>query len=257
MTRYYCSGFDYLNAFGHGLGDLFLKDLKDTKSIVFIPGDITNIKETHYYVEEFIERFNNEGIIFTNVNIINPNLSKHTAKKMINEASFIMLMGGDPFVQKELCKRLDIITDLKRFTGVILGVSAGAMLMSKCIIITPCSKDYPAFHIEEGLDLDGISIYPHNNTNNQKYPDILEMEQGVYKKEDLIKVAREYGEFYLLQDYYREDKLVDISVIRCVDGKKEYHIENEGKIWLAKEDDIILANPGITKKYYNLIKKEN
>ena len=28
---------------------------------------------------------------------------------MIKEASFIMLMGGDPFKQKEMCEELDII----------------------------------------------------------------------------------------------------------------------------------------------------
>lgn len=28
MTRYYCSGFDINNAFGHGLGDMFLSELK-------------------------------------------------------------------------------------------------------------------------------------------------------------------------------------------------------------------------------------
>ena len=32
MTRYYCSGFDINNAFGHGLGEMFLNELKDTKS---------------------------------------------------------------------------------------------------------------------------------------------------------------------------------------------------------------------------------
>ena len=33
MTRYYCSGFDINNAFGHGLGNMFLNELKNTKSI--------------------------------------------------------------------------------------------------------------------------------------------------------------------------------------------------------------------------------
>ena len=31
MIRYYCSGFDINNAFGHGLGDMFKTELKDTK----------------------------------------------------------------------------------------------------------------------------------------------------------------------------------------------------------------------------------
>ena len=38
MIRYYCSGFDINDAFGHGLGDMFLSELKDRKSIVYIPG---------------------------------------------------------------------------------------------------------------------------------------------------------------------------------------------------------------------------
>lgn len=38
MIRYYCSGFDVNNAFGHGLGDMFKTELKDNKSIVYIPG---------------------------------------------------------------------------------------------------------------------------------------------------------------------------------------------------------------------------
>ena len=34
MTRYYCSGFDINNAFGHGLGDMFLNELKNTGYIL-------------------------------------------------------------------------------------------------------------------------------------------------------------------------------------------------------------------------------
>ena len=37
MTRYYCSGFDINNAFGHGLGDMFLNELKDRKKYSIYP----------------------------------------------------------------------------------------------------------------------------------------------------------------------------------------------------------------------------
>ena len=85
-----------------------------------------------------------------------------------------MLMGGCPFKQKQLCEKLGIIDELKKYDGVMMGFSAGAMLMSKYIIITPCSEEYPDFRIEPGLDLDGISIYPHNNTADTEYPDEFE-----------------------------------------------------------------------------------
>ena len=149
-----------------------------------------------------------------------------------------MLMGGDPFKQKTLCEKLEIMDWLKRFTGVMLGFSAGAMLMSKYIIITPCSKEYSDFQIKEGLNLDGITIYPHNNTAEEKYPDVLVAGDETYHKKDLLKVAKRYGKFYLLQDYDNKD----ISIIKIADGKMEFYIENNGKIWEADSDVNLIVN---------------
>lgn len=118
----------------------------------------------------------------------------------------------------------------------MLGFSAGAMFMSKYIIITPCSEEYPDFHIEEGLNFDGISIYPHNNTSNEIYPDTLIVGDETYQKEDLIKVASIYGNFYLLQDNQKENGLFDISIIKSNNGNIEFYIENDGKIWEVSND---------------------
>ena len=245
MVRYYCSGFDINNAFGHGLGDMFKAELRDTKSIVYIPGNPEQIeKAKKLYIPAFTDHFKNVGIEFEEVNLITPDLTSDEAKKMITNASFIMLMGGDPFKQKEMCEQLGILEELKRFNGIMLGFSAGAMLMSKYIIITPCSEEYPDFHIDQGLNLDELSIYPHNNTPEEIYPDKLISGEEVYLKQDLIKVAREYGKFYLLQDYYREDELFDISIIKFTDGSIEFYTENAGKIWEVTDDvNLIYHNP--------------
>ena len=242
MTRYYCSGFDINNAFGHGLGSMFLSELKDTNSIVYIPGGadkMQKIKEK--YISAFTEHFKNIGINFDKSIIITPKMPQEEAKKSIREASFVMLMGGDPFKQKEMCEKLGLLEELKRYTGVMLGFSAGAMLMSKHIIITPCSEEYPDFHIEDGLNLDGISIYPHNNTDHEEYPDTLVVGDETYKKADLIKVASDYGDFYLLQDYLREDGLTDVSIIKSTNGNLEFYTENNGKIWLTTPERIEIA----------------
>ena len=106
-------------------------------------------KAKNKYVPIFTEHFKNIGIIFDSVNLITPDLTKKQAKEMIDNADFLMLMSGDPFEQKEMCKDLDILENIKNFQGVMLGFSAGAMLMSKYIIITPCSEEYPHFHIEK------------------------------------------------------------------------------------------------------------
>lgn len=237
MIRYYCSGFDMNSAFSHGLGDMFKSELKDTKSIVYIPGSPEKIEKVKLkYIPAFTEHFKKVGIQFNNVNLITPELTKDKAKELIKNADFIMLMGGNPFKQRDLCRNLDILYDLKQFSGVMVGVSAGAMLMSKYMIITPCSEEYPDFHIEEGLNFDNLSVYPHNNTSCEAYPDELIVGNEIYKKKNLIKAANEYGEFYLLQDNLRSDGLTDVSIIKSNDGIIEYYYENDGKIWKVNED---------------------
>ena len=62
------------------------------------------------------------------------------------------------------------------------------------------------------------------------------------QKEDLIKVANEYGEYYLLQDYLREDGLTDVSIIKSTNGSLEFYIENNGRVWLVKSGEINLTN---------------
>ena len=243
MIRYYCSGFDINNAFGHGLGNMFKSELKDTKSIVYIPGNPEKVeKAKRKNVPLFTEYFKNIGIEFEQTNVITPNLTEEQAKEMIRNASFIMLMGGNPFKQKEMCRKLGILSDLKNYNGVILGFSAGAMLMSQYIIITPCSEEYPDFHVEEGLNLDGLSIYPHNNTSEEIYPNELVVGEETYKKEDLLKVAKEYGKYYLLQDNPREDGLFDVSIIKSTNGNIEYYFENDGKIWEVSSDISLLES---------------
>lgn len=247
MSRYYCSGFDINNAFGHGLGQMFRKELLNTNSIVYIPGNPEKIeKAREKYIPVFRNHFKNEGIIFDEEVIITPEMDPIEAQEKVRNASFLMLMGGDPFKQKEMCEKLGLIEVLKKHQGVMLGFSAGAMLMSKYIIITPCSDEYPEFHIEEGLNLDGISIYPHNNTSNEEYPETLVIGDETYQKEDLIKVASEYEDYYLLQDNFREDGKVDVSIIKSDNGLLEEYTEENGKIWIATKDGIVLKNK-ITK----------
>lgn len=239
MVRYYASGFEKENAFGHGLGDMFKRELKATKNILFIPAGESRVKKAkNYYIPAFTKHFKNVGIEFENTGVLTPDLSPKVAQNMVKKADFIMLLGGDPFDLKKMCEKLDIVKELKKYNGVMLGFSAGAMYMSKYIITTPCNEEYPNFHIEKGLDLDDISIYPHNNTYDEEYPEILvnEEENKAFKKADLLKVAEKYGVFYLLQD--NEE---DISVLKSNNGWIEIYTENNGKIWAVDEDITLLT----------------
>ncbi len=239
MTRYYCSGFDITNAFGHGLGEQFRQELESTGSIVFIPGGAERVeKAKNKTVPIFLEHLKNEGIEFEENILITPDLTKEQAREAVNHADMLMLLGGNPFRLKELCVELDLINALQDYKGLMVGLSAGAMFMSKYIIVTPCSEEYPDFQVEEGLNLDGISIYPHNNTGEEEYPEKLVAGDETYVKNDLLKVAAEYGEFYLIQDHMRESGATDVSLIKAVDGRLEYYTEKQGKIWKVMDGKV-------------------
>ncbi|MBR3661553.1 MAG: hypothetical protein IKN63_06645 [Bacilli bacterium] len=63
------------------------------------------------YVPTFTQHFKNVGIQFDNSIIIDPDMSQNEAQKVVRDACFIMLMGGDPFKQKELCEKLGLLED--------------------------------------------------------------------------------------------------------------------------------------------------
>lgn len=237
MIRYYCSGFDENNAFGHGLGEMLKKEIKEFKSIVYIPAGEERIQRAYEkHLHEFREHFNKIGISFEKEYVLEPKTIN--TNQLVKNANFIMLMGGDPFKLKEYCKSLGIIKELKEYDGVMMGYSAGAMFMSKYIIVTPCSDEYPEYKVEEGLNLDELTIYPHNNTNEITYPDEVHNYDEIYLKKDLIQAAKDYGTFYLLQDYLNENGKYDISIIKSNNGEISIYRENEGKIWESTREGI-------------------
>lgn len=235
---YYASGFDINNAFFPSLKTRLKEDIKDYKSIVYIPASNNLDKTLNKYLPAFTEHFKKIGIEFENTYLLTSDTNINTAKELIKNASFIMLLGGDPYIQKELCKKLDIESELKNYKGVMLGMSAGAMYMSKNIIIVPCSDEYNCFHIEEGLNLGGISIYPHNNFIGDTFPKEIINDEEITKSEDLIKVAKEYGEFYLLQDNYITEDITQVSLIRVSNNNIEMLKDNDGRVWICTKEGI-------------------
>ena len=235
---YYASGFDINNAFFPGLKKRLKEDIKDYKSIVYIPASNNLDKTLNKYVPAFTNHFKKIGIEFENTYLLTSDIDINTAKELIKNASFIMMLGGDPYIQKALCKKLDIECELKQYKGVMLGMSAGAMYMSRNITIVPCSDEYNEFHIEEGLNLTGISIYPHNNFIGNIFPKEIVNDDEITKSEDLIKVANEYGEFYLLQDNYINEEITQVSLIRVSNNNIEILNDNNGRAWICTKDGI-------------------
>lgn len=166
-------------------------------------------------------------------------------EKGIEKEKFIEIIKKEiPYFIDEYDRLKENVPLISSKQNTMIGTSINFELVDLFKISKECnsSEEYPDFHIEEGLNLDGISIYPHNNTNDEDYPDTLVVGDETYNKEDLIKVANQYGDYYLLQDYLRKDGFTDISLIKSTNSSIELYTENDGKIWIAKNNGIFLLN---------------
>jgi len=243
--NYFCSGFDINNAFWEELACQLKVDLKSTKRIIYIPGSTKEKKlekAISVYIPSFTEHFKKVGIEFNNVECITPDMREEEAQRLVLDSDMIFLLGGNPFLQQELYTSKGLTPLLQNYNGVIMGMSAGAMNMSKNIIITPCSEEYPDFDIRPGLNLSNISIYPHNNFEGTIFPEQVDLGGEITKSKDLIKAAYEYGNFYCLQDYLDDKGIVHVSLIRTCGDDIKLFTNNNGKAWEVSQEGFKLLN---------------
>lgn len=239
-VRYYLSGCADNDAFMGKLGDLLREDIPKLDRIVFIVGEPMNYGYSRVSAEWFVDQLAQAGMPFERYSVINYKTGHFRALNLIRNADMLFLMGGNPIEQKRMCKKLGIWNALCRYEGVMVGMSAGAMIMSKYIILPATSEEYPEFIIVDGMNRDNISIFPHNNTQDEDYPEQLYSDPELYHRDDLILAARLTEDFYLIQDFHG-DEVAECTFIRGAEGDARLYSEDNGKAWIASEDGIHLC----------------
>ena len=236
-VRYYLSGCAHNHTFENKLGECLAEDIKNTGSIVFIAGEVDN----HYRAETAAHWFTKEletiGKVFDKAYVISKKTPPYWARKWVKAADMIVMLGGNPIEQKAMCRKCKIWRMLRNFDKVMLGMSAGAMCMSEYVMVLPISHEYPDFNIVPGLNKDGISIYPHNNTTEDEYPEMIALDYGeTYWRKDIIDASDDAGPFLLLQDIHEESEEKDTchhSFVRATDFNVEVVYEHNAKAWMA------------------------
>ena len=85
---------------------------------------------------------------------------------IINKSDIIHLMGGDPFKQLEILRKIDCKKLFKN--KILIGVSAGSMNMAIKGYYSN-DKDYPKTWFYNGIGLVDITIDPHFDINNLEW----------------------------------------------------------------------------------------
>lgn len=145
------------------------------------------------------------------------------AYRLVAESEFIVLCGGHVPTQNEFFRQIHLSRLMKKFEGVVMGISAGTMNSAVTVYAQPeeegeASPDFPRFL--KGLGLADINILPH-------YQQVKDYELDGQRLYEDITYADSMGhEFFVFPDgtYYFQDD--EESVIlgeawRLADGQME------------------------------------
>lgn len=159
---------------------------------------------TDHYFQFFLSLFEDIGIHFDKKQVVDGRMTKEEAQNAIREADVVWLSGGDTPTQYHYFETYDLIDVIKNHTGVIIGISAGSINLSK-IVICSITKEHEKPVIYPALGCVDLCVRPHFNRAcvPQELLDLTNTYEIYGLCDDALIVCSEdrtefYGEVYLL-----------------------------------------------------------
>jgi dipeptidase E len=152
------SGFDK-NGFFETVASELRKAIHDTNNILFVASTPDGYEKNDDYSTRIFRWFHESGICFKNYNTLDKRVSDDDQKRLMRNASCVFLMGGQTKIQLEYLTMQELVPLVKRHNGVIIGLSAGAINMSKRSVIA--NPSHPPVSIHSGIGLVDTTVVPH------------------------------------------------------------------------------------------------
>lgn len=156
----------------HKAKELLKKELVNAKVLVAIAADINTDKSDMYFYEGN-EKYPSTVSIFKEISniktfkLLDKRITGKKTIEILKSADVIYLTGGDPFIQLNYIKDNNLDKIIKKFNGIIIGVSAGSM--NQCKTAFCCKdEDYPETKVYNALGLVDITIDPHYDVKNKE-----------------------------------------------------------------------------------------
>lgn len=167
-------------------------------TLIFVPSSKVEYPTRKEFEQDFVNQLNEMSIKPKQVISLNPDSTKEEFQKAFEAADFIYLHGGNPLVFMDFLKEKKVKKFLKHYQGVIMGLSAGAMLMSENIVLTPTNEEYPDFVVQKALGYQNVNIFPHMNFDKVVYSTYMTGD-GLVHLEDLLRLSHQV-DIQLLRD---------------------------------------------------------
>ena len=153
------------NGFNNEIAQLMKKFIKRRTKFAFIASEFEkNHEKTDQYFEEVLGLFQNIGIDFEKSYVVDGRMEKEVVKDAVRAADVVWLSGGDTPTQYQYLLQYELVDILREHSGVIIGMSAGSINLTKMAICTlACGHDKQEMY--EGIGCVGFSVEPHFNVN--------------------------------------------------------------------------------------------
>ena len=156
----------FSNGFPDDFSSLLRTYIKENNKFVFVASEFETIYEkTDWYCNYFLKMFSDCGITFESVKVIDARMSKETAQDMVRNADIVWLSGGDTPTQFKYLKSYGLIPCIREQKGVVIGMSAGSINMTKTAVCT-LTCGHNELEIYRALGLVEFSVEPHFDKDN-------------------------------------------------------------------------------------------
>ena len=165
------SGPDKRIGFSKDVKKFLNKELKNCNSLVAIAASDCAKKNDDYFNGTDMAlgvkgMFNQLDVNIKDYYLLDYRNSLNEMIDIINKSDIIHLMGGDPFKQLEILRKIDCKKLFKN--KILIGVSAGSMNMAIKGYYSS-DEDYPKTWFYDGIGLVDITIDPHFDINNLEW----------------------------------------------------------------------------------------
>lgn len=151
----------FANGFKGEVAEMLRRVIGKTDKFVFIASEFEKkYEKTDYYFRYFLEMFAEINLHFAESCVIDSRMLPEEAQKNLENADVIWLSGGDTPVAFSYMKTYGLDKVIKRYNGVIIGMSAGTINMAETAICT-LSCGHKKQEIYDGLGCVKISVEPH------------------------------------------------------------------------------------------------
>ena len=186
-------------------------DITDKKSLVLIWGCWSGDELIDFVKNDWLKP---GGIVFDEYHLVDNRKTKEEGRRLIKEASALLLLGGDVVAQSEFFKEYELAAPIKDTSAsVIMSFSAGAINMaSKGINGKALGDKIGATVIYDGLGLDSICYVPY-----------FSLDKYESAKNDLLPLSQEIDIYATSPESFIRKKCNDITAfgdVHLISGSK-------------------------------------